>query len=1459
MSNYVAYHVHSELSLLDSCTNFKLYVDRAKELGQSAICFTEHGNVFSWVDKKLYCEKQGLKYIHGIECYLTADDCKMEFTERNPNKNRDNYHTILIAKNYNGVKEINSLIEISSRESHKYYNDRISFDEFFELSDNIIKISACMASPLNNIDESNPIFEKLVKSYDYLEIQPHVNSKDQKEYNQKLLKLSKQYGIPLIAGTDTHSLNKYKAECRKILLKSKRKSYGNEDEFDLTYKSYDELVDMFRVQGALLENDYIEAINNTNAMSDNVEEFKLDMSFKYPKLYDDEENVFWDRIILMYNEKLEKGIIKNNPKYIENIKEEFGVLKKIGMCSFMLFMSELMCWCWDNNIPSSPCRGCFTKDALILTKSGLKTIDKVNIGDMVVSDDNEWHKVINKFKYDINEPMIQFEYAKQGSTKLFNNMCTLDHKILVFKNNKFEYIPASEINIGDILCSPKISNGSKQIIKVDLVDYDTHNYNYDNEYIYEKTRTNKQFKYSKRDIHRTTGLSRNCISGIYNKSSKVKQSTLDKFFSYIPFNTIEDWILYVDNNAYTHRKIKRYIVFDYDFNYLIGCLYGDGNTTRNGIEMAINSKRKYGKNRDIFINVMQNIGVDITEIKSNNRDLIQMYGNSQVIKDFITAYLFKSVRGKDKEFSIALFNQPNELLRGIYDGLIDSDGSMEIQTGGINTYRLSFDNTSLSLITAFKILNSMLGESPLRIDTRFPKNSTWKTSFKLSRSVNSNKLHKTYDLGKYWGLEVTNVNKINTRENRVYDLMVENCHSYTLNNVIVHNSVGGSTIAYITNITDVDPTIWNTVFSRFANEDRIEIGDVDVDFKPEDRERVYKYIIDRFGEEYTSYIMTSGTCVEKGTIDEICRALEIPLNLADKIKSEYASNPDKTKNKYPNVFYYFDGLINTVVSKGVHPAAMIISPVKLSDNYGIYHYDGKRVISINMEEVHEVSLVKYDILGLKNVGVIKDCCELSGIPYPKSHMINWKDSNVWDDISNSNIGIFQFESDYAGDCLRKFQANHINDLSLVNAAIRPSGASYRDKLFAKQVQKNPSDVIDNMLSANYGYLCFQEDTIKFLKDICGLSGSEADNIRRAIGRKQKDRLEKALPKILEGYCSKSSSIREIAEKEAQTFLQIIEDSSDYQFGLNHSTGYSMLGYLCAYMRFYHPLEFCSALLNNAKTEDDIVEATELASIKKITINPIKFRFSKSEYACDKETNSIYKGIGSVKFCNDLMGEALYSLRDKKYDCFIDLLLDLNDKSINSRQLDILIKLDYFSEFYNSKELLRIVEVFELFKQGSAKQISKDKLNGDIEMIVSRYSRETEKKYILNDVIGCLKELEQYIKSFKIEDFSLREKAVTQLEYLGYVDIKTGLPEDTQKLFVLSIEPIKTKDKGSVWAYRLKTCSVGRGKKSEVSILAKKYKEPIKKYDTIYVDKNDITLIEKNGYRNLWMQKYRILD
>ena len=419
--NYTVYHLHDEDSLLDSCTNYKLYIDKAVENKKKAIAFTNHGNIYNWIERKMYCDKKGIKYIHGIECYLTR--------QLEP-KVRDNYHTILIAKNQEGFKELNKLIDLSTQEDHFYYKPRLSFDEFFNISDNIIKISACLASPLsrfpNDITEtieeqvknleleldevlkdiakdaddkkaeeewihlwldSSPwawkctpheawlekiqedikltkkefnkrkkeiqsiddvarkIYDKLLQTYDYYEVQPHVRSLEQIKYNQMLYEASKQYGKPLIAGTDTHSINQYKAECRSILQKAKHIEFSDEDSFDLTYKSYDELVEMFNQQNSLPMDVILEAIENTNRMADSVEDFVLDKSIKYPKLYDNEEEVLNRRIAEKLKEKLDKGIInkKDLPKYKANIIEEMRVFKKINMVGFMLFMSEIVC------------------------------------------------------------------------------------------------------------------------------------------------------------------------------------------------------------------------------------------------------------------------------------------------------------------------------------------------------------------------------------------------------------------------------------------------------------------------------------------------------------------------------------------------------------------------------------------------------------------------------------------------------------------------------------------------------------------------------------------------------------------------------------------------------------------------------------------------------------------------------------------------------------------------------------------------------------------------------------------------------------------------------------------------------------------------------------------------------------------------------------------------------------
>ena len=719
IGNYIAYHVHSEDSLLDSTTAFSDYIARAQELGQPAIASTEHGKPLQWVQKLMQCQAQGIKFIHGVEIYLT---------ESHENKVRDNYHTVLLARNMEGLRELNRLVSLSCNRDHFYYVNRLSFEEFLNISDNIISTSACLASPLNKLPPDHPMYMKLARKYTFLEIQPHAHP-EQVEFNRRLAAIAKEIGTPLIAGTDAHSLNKYKAECRAILLAAKHKCYGDEDSFDLTYKTYDELVQSFSLQGALDEADYMAAIENTNLLNEMCEELTLDTSIKYPILYgsqEEDEQKFEDSCWESLEAKLSSGVIPRSQEqgFREGIKEELRVFKKLHMGGFMLSMSELVRWC-----------------------------------------------------------------KSQG--------------------------------------------------------------------------------------------------------------------------------------------------------------------------MAIGTAR---------------------------------------------------------------------------------------------------------------------------------------------------------------------------------------------------GSVGGSRCAYVTDIIDLNPEQWHTVFSRFCNEDRKEIGDIDTDVIEADRPAIFKYITERFGRDKTARVAAYGTLADRSVIEEVGRGLrdtnpeKYSVANIDRIKKEYVLDPEGTKDRYPDIFYYYDGLAGCKISQSVHPAGMVISPITLDDNYGVFDKEGESCLMLDMECAHEIGLAKYDFLVLKTVQVIRDACNYIGQPYPKTYEINWDDQEVWEDMHKNLSMIFQFESSFASDCFKKFKPRSIFDMSLVTACIRPTGASYRDELLARKPHHNPSPIIDELLKNNLNYLVYQEDTIAFLQQICGLSGSEADNIRRAIGRKQKDRLDAAMPSILEGYCAKSDKPREIAEQEAMEFLQVIEDSASYQFG-----------------------------------------------------------------------------------------------------------------------------------------------------------------------------------------------------------------------------------------------------------------------------------------------------------------------
>ena len=356
MKNYVIYHCHSDLSnattTLDSVTKFKQYVDKAKECNMKAFAFSEHGNIFEWLHKKEYIESMGMKYIHGVEAYVTVSLSE---------KLRDNFHLGLYAKNYEGFKEINKLMSANNAfnrdDGHFYYQPRITYEELKRTSDNVIITTACLGSILYSSQDSElkkDFLQFLIanKYRSFLEIQHH-NVSEQIEYNQLLHKISEKTGLKLIAGTDTHALNEDHVEGRSILQKAKNIHFENEDGWDLTFKTYDELVAAYELQNGLPEKVYMEAIDNTNIFADMIEEFEVDRSHKYPKLYDDSEQVFKEKI---------KAYIKDRGVEVtkeikDRINHEFNTYKKNGAIDYLLLEEDIKKWCREQGYEYGYSRG----------------------------------------------------------------------------------------------------------------------------------------------------------------------------------------------------------------------------------------------------------------------------------------------------------------------------------------------------------------------------------------------------------------------------------------------------------------------------------------------------------------------------------------------------------------------------------------------------------------------------------------------------------------------------------------------------------------------------------------------------------------------------------------------------------------------------------------------------------------------------------------------------------------------------------------------------------------------------------------------------------------------------------------------------------------------------------------------------------------------------------------------
>ena len=672
-------------------------------------------------------------------------------------------------------------------------------------------------------------------------------------------------------------------------------------------------------------------------------------------------------------------------------------------------------------------------------------------------------------------------------------------------------------------------------------------------------------------------------------------------------------------------------------------------------------------------------------------------------------------------------------------------------------------------------------------------------------------------------------------------------------------SVTGSYIAYLLDIHKVNPLKHGLNFERFINRERVSLADVDTDYTEEGRTKVKEYLYSK-KELYCSSIITFNTIAMKGAIRDVGRALRIPLQIVDEIAKNIEDKEDDYREKFKKLFKYVDILLGTIVSVGIHPAGTIVSPVPLDKELGLCTVkDAEEPVSqLHMKEIDYLNFVKLDILGLKTLNVIEKACEYAGIEMITPEFLDkvaYNDEKVWKSIGEESLLVFQMDSDvgrvyckeiFSEEIIDKIRGEnndfrYIDLLAIMNGAIRPSGDSYRAELLRGERHIYGFKPFDDFFKDTLGYCVFQEDIMKFLNKFCNMTMGQADMVRRGLAKKVGT--EQYIPQIEKGFIDFAKEHYDMSEEEAKDkikdILQVILDASNYAFSLNHSMPYSYIGYACAWLRYYYPLEYITAHLNTyMKDENNFNKAIKyMKRHTDITVKKPKFGESEYFYTFNKKENAIYEGIGKYKRMNLKAGEIVKRLGKKEYDSFIDLLKELKKEGMESRQIRILIIEDFFEMFGKNDRLYRIWELWN--EIGNAKQMRVDKVDklGLDHKIFEKYSNpEPKKTYMKIDIDNILKE---HINKIENKEMTLFDRIELEKELMNEVIIV--LPKLKKEYFLVEnlvivkglmlvdLYNFKNGERESLWINDMETIQRFRLKKDDVIEVLDRTQRGLKKW------------------------------
>jgi DNA polymerase III subunit alpha len=500
-------------------------------------------------------------------------------------------------------------------------------------------------------------------------------------------------------------------------------------------------------------------------------------------------------------------------------------------------------------------------------------------------------------------------------------------------------------------------------------------------------------------------------------------------------------------------------------------------------------------------------------------------------------------------------------------------------------------------------------------------------------------------------------------------------------------SAAGSLVCYALGITDVDPIKYDLLFFRFINPERNDFPDIDTDFEDRRRKEVKEYLKKKF--KHVASISTYTYFKDKGVVRDAARVFMVPLQEVNRALKpvdtfeDFMESPNtkEFRARYPEVVWLAERLRGRIRSVGVHAAGVVVAKDDLRKYAPVESREDAQdkvsgripVVAYDMDTVADIGLIKLDALGLKTLSVISDT--LQSIKERTGKIINLSeltmdDPKVYQTLSEGYTkGVFQAEATPYTNLLMKMGVDKFEDLAASNALVRPGamntvGAAYINRKHGREAVDYSHTIMKPFTENTYGVIIYQEQVMQACVHLGGMSWSEADKVRKIIGKKKDAKeFDQFKDKFIEG------ASKHISAKKAQALWHDFEAHAGYSFNRSHAVAYSMLSYYTAWLKFYYPLEFMFSILKNENDKDArteyLIEAKRLGlKIKLPHINESGIYFS-------LQGDSIRFGLAEVKFISDSIANKI--MEKRPYENYADFVGKASQKGsgINSRAIDAL--------------------------------------------------------------------------------------------------------------------------------------------------------------------------------------------